>query len=638
MDRVLRFAQEELIRYGKAMTGGELSAIRLVVDQKIAKKTTNVVWDDLYEIDVCSAKGEIRGVNVRSVLQGVYRFFRECGCVFVRPGKDGDYIPYRRESECNVNVTCAPTYPFRAITIEGAASLDDVLALIDWSAKNGYNSYFTQFRHANVFFERYYNHERNVLKEGGTLTDHEAAAFVKQISSELKKRGMLYHGVGHGWTCDCIGYAPSGWYRISDEEVPDRVRPYLSLLDGKRKFFRNEPLNSQLCYSSPEVQRRFAESVCTYAQEHPDVDYLHVWLADGSNNFCECENCARKTPSEWYVVLLNAIDEQLEKHGLKTRIVFLLYVDLLWPPVREQLRNPDRFVMMFAPISRSYSESFRGEKYDPEREPRFKPFNLNHNEYPADVRENLEFLYANRNRFSGDAFDFDYHLMWEPYKDLGEMQLARVIYEDVRAFKDLGLDGLVSCQIQKLFAPHGFAQYVMGQTLEDATRPFEDMKETYFFAAFGKYASLAQEVLSVFDCSCCAQYLRHETPEKDEAQARRFSAGAQELEMYAKKLGSLTVETSEGLTASDDSDIIQKTLQAHTATVELSVKILAYYCELCARYFMALSAKAAGDMDKAEALYDPMRRFLFEHEQEFGKYIDSYFFDLMADAKLHDVW
>ena len=53
---------------------------------------------------------------------------------------------------------------------------------------------------------------------------------------------------------------------------------------------------------------------------------------------------------------------------------------------------------------------------------------------------------------------------------------------------------------------------------------------------------------------------------------------------------------------------------------------------------MALSAKAAGDMDKAEALYDPMRRFLFEHEKEFGKHIDSYYFDLMADAKLHDVW
>lgn len=81
-----------------------------------------------------------------------------------------------------------------------------MLSLIDWSIKNGFNAYFTQFRDSNTFFERWYNRERNDLTNGVGLQDEEARAFVRLISDELKKRGMLFHAVGHGWTCESIGY------------------------------------------------------------------------------------------------------------------------------------------------------------------------------------------------------------------------------------------------------------------------------------------------------------------------------------------------------------------------------------------------------------------------------------------------
>jgi hypothetical protein len=63
-------------------------------------------------------------------------------------------------------------------------------------------------------------------------------------------------------------------------------------------------------------------------------------------------------PSDWYITLLNDIDERLTEENLVTKVVFLLYVDLLWEPQQVKLNNPDRFTLMFAPITRTYSSSF----------------------------------------------------------------------------------------------------------------------------------------------------------------------------------------------------------------------------------------------------------------------------------------
>ena len=52
------------------------------------------------------------------------------------------------------------------------------------------------------------------------------------------------------------------------------------------------------------------------------------------------------------------LDAKLTEQGTETKIVFLLYVDLLWEPVEEKLANPSRFIMMFAPITRDYGKNY----------------------------------------------------------------------------------------------------------------------------------------------------------------------------------------------------------------------------------------------------------------------------------------
>ena len=108
---------------------------------------------------------------------------------------------------------------------------------------------------------------------------------------------------------------------------------------GIRKLNGRVPLNTNLCYSNKKAQERFAEGVISYIKTHPEADFVHIWLADDMNHMCECENCRDIAPSDHYVQLLNLIDEKMGEEHLDCHLVFLLYQELLYAPVKEQLKN-----------------------------------------------------------------------------------------------------------------------------------------------------------------------------------------------------------------------------------------------------------------------------------------------------------
>ncbi|MFQ7078183.1 MAG: hypothetical protein ACLRSW_09750 [Christensenellaceae bacterium] len=57
------------------------------------------------------------------------------------------------------------------------------------------------------------------------------------------------------------------------------------------------------------------------------------------------------------MMILNEIDE-LDRIRSRREDSFLVYMELYWAPLTEQIRNPDRFLLMFAPIFRSYTLPF----------------------------------------------------------------------------------------------------------------------------------------------------------------------------------------------------------------------------------------------------------------------------------------
>ena len=507
----IRFAATELRKH-LTKAGGAPITVRAL---KQYDPTTPELWlgtfaglgladdvpdDDAVRIDVGKRGGLIAGSNPGSVVLAAYRYLTELGFRWVRPGKDGEVVPALRGPIARkVSVDEAAAYRHRTVCIEGASGWQHVRDMIDWMPKVGFNSYFVQFREAYTFFDRWYGHEENprMKKESFTLAD--SREFTRRIGEECGRRGMRLQMVGHGWTCEPFGVKGLGWYQHKGP-IPKTVKPYLAEVNGKREFWGGVALNTNLCYGNDKTRKIMVDAVADYAAEHPHVDAIHLWLADGSNNHCECPKCRDHRPADLYVRLLNEVDAALTRQGSPAKIVFLVYVDLLWPPVKERFANSDRFILMFAPITRTYTDSFGKSVGSRAKLP---PFKRNKLRMPKSVEENLGFLRAWQRIFKGDSFDFDYHLMWDHFKDPGHFGLAKVMSEDIKALKEAGINGFNSCQVQRCFLPSGLIMTVMGRTLWDRELPFDEIANDHYKSAFGrdgrKVKAYTQTLSDLFD-------------------------------------------------------------------------------------------------------------------------------------------
>lgn len=530
----LRFASAELDKYMTAITG-EKPEIVLSVDAGAFSgrfEKYDARFDDGYKIDIRESRGTIVGSNARACLLGVYAFLRAIGCKFLRPGKEGEVLPSLSPAQCTHILDFAARYRHRGIAIEGAVSAENILDMIAFAPKAGFNSYFMQFRNSYEFFERWYSHKNNPLlpRESFDADEIQRAAL-----KAVKTRGLLYHAVGHGWTAEALHCGVRGWERKDDCTVDTAL---LAQVGGERGFFKGIPSNTNLCYSRPESLRLFSACVADYAEAHPEIDVLHVWLADDSKNFCECENCRNTLPSDFYVMLLNRIDEELTRRNIGTKIAFLAYCELLWAPRKNRIRNEDRFLLMFAPITRSYSEKF-SEAVERSKHCAAEPYILNECTFPGELSRNLVFLREWKKVFGGDSFIFDYPLMWEVNKDISTVALSESIYDDVSSFAEVGLNGEVSCQLQRVFFPHGLNQSLMGRLLlgED---PGKNYVYDFLAASFGKEkAERVLPVMRLLRDEVPMRYFRYELPEV-------CFALAEKAENVRAEIGKLKEELASG--------------------------------------------------------------------------------------------
>ena len=506
--QVIDFAAKELAKYLKAADKA------LVVDELLVEKEPsegkilvlkvseslagdlgirNAKLDDGYKISVKNDVGVIEGTNSRSVLLGAYRFLKELGFAFTRPGKNGDRVPCELKKEYEINVCEKASYRHRGVTIEGSDTYQNIVDIIDYIPKCGMNEYFIQFWVPGTFFDRWYGHATNPFLEPEEISRETVEGFVASFEEEMARRGICYHKTGHGWTCEPFGLEGTTWDNTVKYNVTDQQRTYLAEVNGKRELWGNVPLNTNLCYSNPEVRDKITSAIRDYSIANPQIDVIHFWLADGTNNHCECENCRKKRPSDWYVQMLNELDEKLTAAGLTTRIVFLIYVDLLWEPQVERIKNPDRFILMFAPITRYYGVNYSDSKKFTGDLP---PYERNHMKMPKDLGENLARLEKWQEQFEGDAFIFDYHLQWAYVADPGAELAAKNMFEDMCYLENMKLDGNVSCEVQRCFFPSALEFYCLGEALWNNKQKFEDVKKSYYEQVYGEKGKAVEDYLS----------------------------------------------------------------------------------------------------------------------------------------------
>jgi hypothetical protein len=289
--------------------------------------------------------------------------------------------------------------------------------------------------------------------------------------------------MGHGWTAEPFGLDSSGaWEACENIVITPELKEMLAMLDGERKVRKNSPLFSNVCMSNPKVRSIMANYIADYAERQNNVDFLHIWLADESNGHCECEMCKTKVTADWYIMLLNDIDAELTRRNLDTHLVFIVYLDTFWPPLVEKLNSKTRFTMLYAPITRLYTETY-GEKAD---ESKTVPYYRNKIKRPRGMSECLGYLKLWKKIWDGDCFCYEYHFMDFQHFDVSDMHMANLIYKDVTSLKLQGLCGIVEDGSQRSFFPTGFPFYVYGETLFDSSIPFEEHVRDYFSHAYGE--------------------------------------------------------------------------------------------------------------------------------------------------------
>ena len=512
-DRTSRFAAKELESYLVRMGCPALN-FRLDVDNLSVyglPAVADVALDDQYYIEVTEEKQEILGNNPRALLLGVYRYLTLVGCRFLRPGKEFEIVPtYTCVSNFYAREAHTADLRHRGACIEGADSIENILDFLDWSPKVGFNSFFFQFKYPHTFMEHWYQHLNNPLLKPVSWTMEDSRRVFPYLNEAMLDRGLLQHRVGHGWTSEVLGCSATGW-DVEEIEFSDETRQLIAKVNGKRELFYGVPTNTNLCLSNPQAREQFADQVIAYVKENPETDYLHIWLADAVNNSCECENCRKLRPSDHYVTLLNRLDERLTEIGSNTRLVMLLYVDLLWAPIQNKIKNGDRFVLMFAPITRTFEKAYSEHgPLQPAPE-----FSLNHLKFPRDIETNLSFLKDWQKMASCDSFVYDYPLGRAHYGDPSYVGISRVIYDDLKYHRQMGVNGINSCQELRACFPNALPNYVMARTSLNLAPSFEEIAEEYYEAAYGpdglKLLPLMEEVSSLIS----SNYIIHGTPRVD---------------------------------------------------------------------------------------------------------------------------
>ena len=516
IEKTLSFAGDELCRYLQLMLPDESAfSVSLAVEPRNG--------NDAFRIDMTQSGGSITGSNARSVLLGVYDYLHHLGCRFLTPVKETEVIPRITTEKLPAHYEKHASFKHRGICIEGANSVENILDFIDWLPKVGYNSFFLQFKVPYIFLSRWYHHDENPLKDAEPYTIADAIVHMTQLEQEISKRSLLLHKFGHGWTGEVLGSDTVGsWNAVKTQVSPERLS-MAAQVDGKRGFYMGIPANTNLCFSNPETTDTFADLVLSYARKNPSVDYLHIWLADEYNNICECEDCCKTTISDQYVALLNEIDRRLTEEGLPTRLVFLLYQELLWPAVRERLRNPNRFLLMFAPISRTFERSYDlGDVSDS-----IPDFVRNQIVLPTKLSENLAFLKAWQTQFSGEGFVYDYPLGRAHYGDFGYVHISRIIGQDIKKLRQMGLDGYISCQELRASSPNMLPNYVMGNLLFQEDANVEAVIQEYFDAAYPEQPELAKNYLEQLSRLSSCDYLNGKGPRVNPDMAQRMAAIAE---------------------------------------------------------------------------------------------------------------
>lgn len=648
-----RFAAEELAKYSFLMIGGNYPQIEynshkndnainlgLLSDFSLDESDLDDAFvEDIIDIDIKNGAGYIAGSNPRSILMGVYNFLKSAGCMWVRPGVEGEFIPKKDISNHSYKYRKKADYPFRGECTEGAISYESLRDMIYWMPKVGMNMLMNEGRVPFLYMHKWYAHINNsFLREPGFVADYKAMEqYIDRAEIDLEKTGLQYHNMGHGWMFEEIG-VENGHNHNYNVNINEEDNKYLALTtcygEGynapvpKRCIAGDSLFYTNFCYSNPEARKKLVDFWVKYAKEKPYIDYFHVWLGDAAATGCICEECGKEEFSDWYVMLLNEIDEALTKEGIEARFVFIMYVYTHRPPKKTRINNPDRFLLLYA-MGINYGKGYKVEEFSGE----IPPYNPSLATLPdqalgAKWREDWK-------KISGAKLSvtYEYRFYTDHFSDPGYMKIASETFRDMPLLKTVGFDGCMSDQTIRNFMPTGLPMCIMGEKLFDTKLDFESYVNDYFNAAFGIDGDKCRDYLETLTKLFNPELIRRDIPKNvhldevgfmgDEKANKSFYKNDEAAAEFAK---------------------IPSIIEAFLPTIEKNRRLsdvchvkswdyLKYHAHICTELSKCLLCCAKGDIDSGKKIYNELYDWISIHELEFAPVFDQFLFNKYYSRK-----
>ncbi len=449
-----RFAAHELSRYLAIITGRQFPVVGHASEPCIM---VGKQWPGTpplpaggYYIGVEPHRIILSGADAQATLHAIYAFLGDhCGCRWLAVWEGGELVPRRPD----LQVPCGarlyrPAFSHRAFT--NFPDIDrDTVHMVDWMAKNRFNRFMVNAWAPQVE-QRY-----------GQL-----------LRKELTLRGMAVewsHHSFHFWV------PPEKYFSVHPE--------YFALVDGRRRP------DKQLCTSNPAVAQIAADNICSFLQEHPEVDIVGLWPTDGFG-WCECDNCLAMEPqqpselypdhprrTDTYLAFVNAVAERVAAVHPDCKISALAYVNYVEPPVQTQL-HPN-VVVCFAPMHRCF-------KHPLDAPPECTQANSRY----------ARLLEQWRTITPGTLYLFCYLMLIDtcslPYRITGMLQ------PNFKWLADAGIDGYVMEYKPQEWGPFGVNGHLIGQLSWQADMDVEAWLQEYYRALYGPASDLMDEFWKVY--------------------------------------------------------------------------------------------------------------------------------------------
>lgn len=440
------------------------------------KKNKFSFWDDAIFFKSINGKLIISGSNDRSVLFSVYTFLEALGIRWISPDKE--HIPQKIDFSLEgYNFFSKADFRYRSVCFALPAEPGDFIKFIDWATKKRFNEFYLQVENLGWLY-------RNICPD---IMQKEIDIWDDKIIMEIKKRGAILGKVGHGWYNESLDIKFKHWGQ-KKVETPEKIKKYLSEVNGVREITHGEPLRLNMCLSNKEGIKKVIKYVIRYVRKHPEIDILGFWVPDSLNNDCECKSCRKLTPTDWYLRLAKKIAESIRRINSSMKVEIIGYANSMFPPVKEYVDCKNQYknmILSYAPFNRCFNHTLMDENCNMNGSPVRKS---NRMIMPRN-REYYKYLSGWLSKFNGECILFDYHLCSNHFHDFMGENIPYIINKELRELKKRGIAGVTNCIGDGLFFPDGLAMDVLAANLWNCDEALMGIRENYFKQTYGGQVS-----------------------------------------------------------------------------------------------------------------------------------------------------